>query len=271
MSPARVLAILAAMMVTLSFAGPGASARSTGGGGVAYQRALGDRLPLTPGMSGDDVASLQHALTLAGFAVAIDGHFGSATEQALEAWEAASGRPVDGIVDADDAAALVGVLQMATPMPSTPVPAPLPSPQPTPAPTGALATINLAGHAVAAAGSPVRVQRIVAAANHIATLPYRFGGGHGRFTDTAYDCSGSVSYALHGANLLHTTLDSTGLEHFGAAGPGRWVTIYANAGHTFMVVEGLRFDTSGATQAGTRWQTDARSSKGYVVRHPVGF
>jgi peptidoglycan hydrolase-like protein with peptidoglycan-binding domain len=271
MSPARVLAVLVAMMVTLAFAGPGASAQNSGGG-VGYQRALGDRLPLTEGMSGDDVASLQQALTLAGFPVTVDGQFGAATEQALVAWEAASGRPVDGIVDADDAAALLGVLRTATPIPTpAPAPAPLPAPQPTPAPTGTTATINSAGHAIAAAGSPVRVQRIIAAANHIATLPYRFGGGHGRFTDTAYDCSGSVSFALHGAKLLQTTLDSTGLERFGAAGPGRWVTIYANAGHTFMVVEGLRFDTSGATQAGTRWQADERPSKGYVIRHPVGL
>jgi peptidoglycan hydrolase-like protein with peptidoglycan-binding domain len=271
MSPARVLAVLGAMMITLAFAGPGASARIEHGGGIAFQRTLGSRLPLTPGMSGDDVASLQQALTVAGFPVTADGQFGAATEQALEAWEAASARPVDGIVDADDAAALLGVLATATPITPAPDPAPLPTPEPTPAPTAATATINSAGHAVAAPGSPVRVERIVAAANHIATLPYRFGGGHGRFTDTAYDCSGSVSYALHGAKLLDTTLDSTGLEHFGAAGPGRWVTIYANAGHTYMVIEGLRFDTSGAVQAGTRWQADPRPSTGYVIRHPAGL
>jgi peptidoglycan hydrolase-like protein with peptidoglycan-binding domain len=270
MSPARVLTILAAMMISLAFAGPGASAQSTGGGG-AYQPALGDRLPLTPGMSGNDVASLQQALTLAGFPVTADGQFGAETEQALEAWEAASGRPVDGIVDADDAAALLGVLQTAAPIPPTSTGPGSPPPPPTPVTTGSTATINGAGHAVAAAGSPIRVQRMIAAANHIATLPYRFGGGHGRFTDTAYDCSGSVSFALHGAKLLSMTLDSTGLERFGAAGPGRWVTIYANAGHTFMVVEGLRFDTSGATQAGTRWQAAVRTTTGYVVRHPVGL
>ncbi len=269
MSSARVLAILGAMMVMLVFASPGASARIEHGGGVAFARALGSRLPLTPGMQGDDVASLQQALTLAGFPVTADGDFGPATEQALEAWEAATARPVDGIVDAGDAAALLAVLSAATPL--TPTPAPTPLPDPAPVPNGATATINSAGHAVPALGSPVRVQRIIAAANHIASLPYRFGGGHGRFTDTAYDCSGSVSFALHGAKLLSATLDSTGLEAFGAAGAGRWVTIYANHAHTYMVVEGLRFDTSGATQAGTRWQAATRSSGGYVVRHPVGL
>jgi hypothetical protein len=85
------------------------------------------------------------------------------------------------------------------------------------------------------------VQDMIAAGNAIAHKPYRFGGGHGSFHDSAYDCSGSVSYALHGGNLLDTTMDSSELESFGSSGAGQWVTIYANSGHTFMVVAGLRF------------------------------
>jgi peptidoglycan hydrolase-like protein with peptidoglycan-binding domain len=269
MAPSRALVILWALLVALAFAAPGASAQSRSGG-VSYARTLGSRVPLVAGMTGDDVSSLQQALTDAGFPVTVDGSFGAATEQALRTWEQSTGRPVDGIVDTADAAALLAILNATTPPVVTP-PATTPTTPAPPAPATASATINSAGHAVAAPGSPIRVQRIIAAANHIATLPYRFGGGHGGFTDTAYDCSGSVSYALHGASLLHRTLDSTGLETFGAAGAGRWVTIYANAGHTYMVVEGLRFDTSGATAAGSRWQTAGASTHGYVVRHPAGL
>ena len=267
----RVLALLGSITVALAITSPNASARIEHGGGVSFVRTLGSRLPLTGGMSGDDVSSLQQALTLAGFPIAADGQFGPTTEQALRAWETATGRAADGVVDAGDVAALLAILNAGTPLTPTPTPTPIPTPTPTPDPLATTATINSAGHAVTAPGSPVRVQRIVAAANHIATLPYRFGGGHGRFTDTAYDCSGSISFALHGAKLLHSTLDSTALESYGAPGRGRWVTIYANRGHTYMIVEGLRFDTSGATDAGTRWQTSARSSRGYVIRHPIGL
>ena len=112
---------------------------------------------------------------------------------------------------------------------------------------------------------------IIAAGNAIAHKPYRYGGGHGRWDDSGYDCSGSVSYALHGAALLNTQLTSAQFESWGAAGAGQWVTIYANGGHVYMYVAGLRFDTSGLSADGTRWHTDTRSSSGYVVRHPDGL
>lgn len=115
------------------------------------------------------------------------------------------------------------------------------------------------------------VSRVIAAANRIATRPYKWGGGHGRWQDTGYDCSGSVSYALHGGGLLDQPLDSSGFMRYGAAGKGRHITIYANPGHMFMVVNGRRFDTSGRDQTGTRWQPTMRSTAGYVVRHPVGY
>ena len=115
---------------------------------------------------------------------------------------------------------------------------------------GATATINADGTATPPAGAPQVIVDLFAAANKIATLPYRYGGGHKSFTDTAYDCSGSVSFALHGAGLLDYTMDSTMLESFGDAGPGQWITIYANADHTFLTVAGVRFDTSGQSAGG---------------------
>ena len=115
------------------------------------------------------------------------------------------------------------------------------------------------------------VQRVVAAANAIATKPYEYGGGHGSFTDSGYDCSGSVSYALHGAGLLSSPLDSSGFMSYGEPGPGRHITIYAHPGHMYMTVDGRRFDTSARSETGSRWTSTPRSSAGYVVRHPAGL
>jgi hypothetical protein len=117
----------------------------------------------------------------------------------------------------------------------------------------------------------------IAGANRIDTLPYLYGGGHKSFDDTAYDCSGAVSYVLHAAGLLDHTMTSGDLAKWGAPGPGKWMTIYANAGHTWIVVAGLRYDTSrydtgpSAKQSGPRWRLGARPTDGFVVRHPVGF
>jgi hypothetical protein len=142
-----------------------------------------------------------------------------------------------------------------------------------PAPAaGQVATVGSDGLAVAPAGAPAVVVALIAAGNQIATTPYKYGGGHGSFDDTAYDCSGSVSFALHGAGLLDTTLDSTGLAAWGRSGTGRWITVYANKVHTYLVVAGVRFDTSGQKAAGgTRWQAALRSNKGFRVRHPAGL
>jgi hypothetical protein len=102
-------------------------------------------------------------------------------------------------------------------------------------------------------------------------MPYRYGGGHGSFHDSGYDCSGSVSFALHGGGLLRRPMDSGEFMNYGAPGRGRYITIYASPGHAFMVVRGRRFDTTGAVAAGTRWQDSMRSTAGYVVRHPSGL
>ena len=124
--------------------------------------------------------------------------------------------------------------------------------------------------------APARVAAIINAANSVARKPYVYGGGHGRladetFVDSAYDCSGSVSFALAAAGLVDSPMDSSALARFGKAGPGRWVTIYANAGHAFMTVAGLRFDTSGRDAGGSRWQADSRTVAGFTVRHPAGL
>src|ERR1700760_698640 len=140
------------------------------------------------------------------------------------------------------------------------------------APAGKAALVN--GRAIAPLNAPAMVKRVIAAANHIRTTPYIWGGGHGSFVSSGYDCSGAVSYALHGGRLLSTPLTSGSLETFGEAGPGRWITIYANASHAYMVVAGLRFDTAGDTSGtGPRWHptTAAAASGRYIVRHPVGY
>ncbi|HVW19419.1 MAG TPA: hypothetical protein VHB30_14325, partial [Solirubrobacteraceae bacterium] len=117
----------------------------------------------------------------------------------------------------------------------------------------------------------VRVDRGIAAADRIARTPYVYGGGHGSFDATGYDCSGSVSYVLHAMGALATPADSSDLMGYGEPGPGRHVTIYSNPAHAYVVIDGRRFDTAGLSQAGTRWQDEPRSSAGYVVRHPPGL
>lgn len=132
------------------------------------------------------------------------------------------------------------------------------------------------GLATVPPGAPATVAAIINAGNSVATRPYRYGGGHGGgpegiFVDNAYDCSGSVSYALASAGFVDSPMDSTALSRFGKSGPGRWVTIFANGGHAWMIVAGLRFDTSGRQEGGSRWQTASRSTAGFTVRHPVGL
>jgi cell wall-associated NlpC family hydrolase len=131
------------------------------------------------------------------------------------------------------------------------------------------ATLLADGTASAPAGAPAAVAAVIAAGNRIASLPYRWGGGHRTWEDTGYDCSGSVGYALHGGGLLDATSDSSGLMTYGDPGPGAWITIYANPDHVYMVVAGLRFDTSGANPS--RWQLAERTGEGFAVRHPPGL
>ena len=128
------------------------------------------------------------------------------------------------------------------------------------------------GKAIAPAAAPAAVKRVIAAANQIRTTPYVWGGGHRSWASRGYDCSGSVSFALHGGGLLNSPLVSGSFMHWGAPGPGRWITIYANGGHVYAEIAGLRWDTSGNSHGtGPRWHESPASARGFAVRHPVGY
>lgn len=131
------------------------------------------------------------------------------------------------------------------------------------------------GLAAAPMSAPAVVQEIIWAGNEVIGLPYVYGGGHGSFVSSGYDCSGTVSYALHGAGLLQSPEDSSELETWGSHGPGRWVAIFADPEHAYMTVAGLRLDTSAADdpsdQQGPRWRPLRPENTGYRVRHPLGL
>jgi cell wall-associated NlpC family hydrolase len=136
---------------------------------------------------------------------------------------------------------------------------------------GSHARVFADGRAAAPQNAPGVVRNVIRGANVIAKTPYLWGGGHGSWSAVGYDCSGSVSFALAGAGLLDAPLTSGQLAQWGAPGPGRWITIYANDGHVFMEVAGLRFDTGGLRGTSTRWQVSRRDTSGFVARHPVGL
>jgi hypothetical protein len=136
------------------------------------------------------------------------------------------------------------------------------------------ATLTPGGLAVAPIGAPAAVQEVIAAGNEIARLPYIYGGGHMTYEDTGYDCSGSISYVFAAAHLLDHTVVSGQLENWGEPGPGKWITVFANAGHTFMYVAGLRFDTVALAETGSRWSdrsADEPDIRTFSVRHPPGL
>ena len=132
------------------------------------------------------------------------------------------------------------------------------------------------GKAIAPPDAPPQVKQAIEAANRIVGKPYKYGGGHAKVEDSGYDCSGTVSYALRGAGLLTTPLDSSGFMRWGSAGKGRWITVYTNPGHAFVVIAGLRLDTSAAGERrssgkGPRWRKVGRSTRGFRARHAEGF
>jgi hypothetical protein len=134
-------------------------------------------------------------------------------------------------------------------------------------------TVLVGTKAYAPSKAPLAVKQVVWAANKIRHKPYKWGGGHGQWKDSGYDCSGAVSYALHGGGILDWSLASTGFMHWGSSGRGKWISVYANTGHAYMYVGGLRFDTSGVGESGPRWRPEPRwdNDHGFWIRHPAGL
>jgi peptidoglycan hydrolase-like protein with peptidoglycan-binding domain len=224
---------------------------------------LGERL-LKPGLVGHDVRVLQGYLTIAGYPTAVTGTFDAPTEASVIAFAKANSLSATGSFTYADSLILRQIVASA--VSSGPV---------------AKATINPDGTATAPNGAPQIVMNVIAAANEIIHTPYILGGGHASFTDTGYDCSGSVSYALHGGDLIAAPEDSSQLETYGSPGAGKWITIYADAGHTWIVVAGIAFDTANyggpniPAGDGPRWRTDPvgnlADGGAYIVRHPSGL
>ncbi|HTZ87421.1 MAG TPA: peptidoglycan-binding protein [Solirubrobacteraceae bacterium] len=227
---------------------PPASVRSAASHRDAHAATVADT-ESAPGeeASGDPVSRLQSALHLSA-----DGNFGPETESAVKRLQARHGLTVDGVVGPATWSVL-GIKSQETLNP----------------PHSALS--GSSSHESSTGGGSSVIARVIAAGDEIATRPYVYGGGHGSFQSSGYDCSGSVSYALHGGGLLSAPEDSSELESYGEAGAGKYITIYANAEHAFMVVDGKRFDTIAQQETGTRWADSVGDTSGYVVRHPTGM
>jgi cell wall-associated NlpC family hydrolase len=216
------------------------------------------------GAHGADVKLLQRYVSAAGHRASRDGEFGPRTQRALRATELELELRADGVATPREQRAIRravkdpaggGAAYVAPPLPDKVV-------------HGAKGTVTADGFAVPPASAPEAVKDVIAAGNVIATTPYKWGGGHANWDDTGYDCSGSVSYALHGGGLLDSALVSGDFAHWGARGPGSWITLYSNASHVYMVVAGLRFDTSARSRTGSRWTSEMRSADGFAVTHP---
>ena len=232
----------------------------------ASAAAYGSRT-LGVGAHGADVKRLQRYLGSAGHRVARDGEFGPRTLRALRATERELELRVDGVATRSEQRRI----RLAVRVASTGGAAYTPPPPPEQVVPGEDGKVNGDGFAVPPRSAPKAIKEVIAAGNEIAKTPYKWGGGHARWDDTGYDCSGSVSFALHAAGLLDSPLVSGTFAHWGDRGRGNWITIYANADHVYMVVAGMRFDTSARSQTGSRWTMEQRPSDGFSVTHPPGL
>jgi cell wall-associated NlpC family hydrolase len=214
-------------------------------------------------MRGTDVRVLQDFLTKAGVKTKVDGQYGPRTTRSVRRWERKSKLKVDGRMPREDAATLR--MQVAQDTGGTQA-------VPAPAPTGK-ATLGPDGKAIPPADAPPEVVAVIEAANKIVGKPYKYGGGHGKWEDSGYDCSGSESYALKGADLVSRPMNSSEFMSWGEPGEGQWITSYAHGGHSFLVVAGLRFDTgyNDSSSSGPKWSTKSRPTAGFTVRHPAGL
>jgi peptidoglycan hydrolase-like protein with peptidoglycan-binding domain len=234
---------------------------------TAFAARFGERT-LHTGSRGHDVKVLQSWLTHMGLTTGVDGEFGRNTRWNVRRFEQAKHLPVNGVVTPDDAR--VFRRAMASNFEYQP-PEGDDSPSTQTAP-GSKATMSSDGlHAVAPSDAPPEVQAAITAANKIVGKPYKYGGGHGSWNDSGYDCSGTVSYALHGAGLLDRPMSSGEFGGWGVRGKGAWMSVYYNSGHAYAVIAGLRLDTSGSGGRGPRWHTDMRSGDGYSVTHWRGL
>ncbi len=225
---------------------------------------LGDRV-LRLHSRGRDVRQLQRALDAMQISMSADGQFGRRTAAGVRRYERAHKMEADGRVSRRQGR---GIARRAAALKADRTPAQAP---PTEV-AGVTAELSADGRtALAPAAAPEPVKAAIAAANAIVGKPYRYGGGHGDFEDSAYDCSGAVSYALHGAGLLKHPVASGDLMRWGVKGKGEWITVYAHGGHTYVLIAGLRFDTSGSGGKGPRWRTESRSPRGFAVRHATGL
>jgi cell wall-associated NlpC family hydrolase len=216
--------------------------------------------PLRVHSSGAAVRTVQANLSAIGIPTSADGAFGPATRKSVKRYERREGLVVNGRVShgnfrrlkRDAGASTSDYVDKETP--------------------GSEARLSADGrHALIPADAPQAVKDAIIAANRIVDEPYKYGGGHGVWEDSGYDCSGTVSYALHGAGLLGRSRDSTGFMSWARKGRGDWITVFANSGHAFAVIAGLRLDTSGAGEDGPRWRPEPRGGGRYVKRHPSGL
>jgi hypothetical protein len=225
---------------------------------------FGDR-PLREGSRGHDVRVLQDFLTRVGLRTDVDGMFGPRTARRVRSWERRSDVRVNGRVSRGDARKLRSQVEQGIRVHE-------PRVETFAAPAGETAVLGSDGRAVAPASAPQEVRDAIAAANRIVGKPYKYGGGHARWRDSGYDCSGAMSYALHGAGLLDRPLTSGDFMRWGRRGKGSWITVYAHGGHGFLVIAGLRFDTGWNNAGrGPRWSEKMRPTDGYAVRHPAGL